>query len=226
MKKILILLLSTTLYCCSTGDHPVSEQTISRLGREQDSLSAAYPLAVEPLIGSDWLEQYSAYIKKKFPKFTMDYSRQSFLVVPALTIPAGVLEKDNTNMLSYLDKGKLDLKFSTIYILEDGRPVGTFRLTGNSYSPFSPGTFHASFKESQIIEILKKSDLYFEIAIKYGSGAFFIPAVVFYSYGKFQFYNSDDDTTYPIDEIYRAYSPGKEKFDSFINKIVEANNAD
>ena len=225
MRKLLFPLFLISLYCCSTNNQHISKQVIKKLEKQQDSLSLLFPSVVKPLIESDWLDQYSYYIKKKFPEFTIDYSKQDYLVVPELNIPANVIEKNNTDIAAYLKKGNLEIKYSTIYILENNRPVGTFKILRNSQNPFTPGTFHSSFKESKIINIIRSSDLYFEIEIKDDPIAFFIPAVVFYSQGRFQVFDTMEDKIYPINEIYRAYSPDKEKFKKdFINKIVEVNN--
>jgi len=185
-KTVFPLLLLFTFVGCSTTRQPVSKQVIKKLEQQQDSLSKVFPSIVKPLIESDWLSFYSSYLTQKYPEFTIDYSKQDYVVVPELNIPIDSLEKDNIDILHYLEKGNLDVNYSTIYILENKRPVGTFKITGKRNDVFNPGTFHESFKESKIIDLINKSDLYFEIAIKIDKGAFFIPAVVFYNHGKFQ----------------------------------------
>ena len=222
-NTIFPFLFSIILSACSMRGQPVSKQVLKKLEHQQDSLSKIFPSVVKPLIESDWLSFYSSYLIQKYPEFTIDYAKQDYVVVPELNIPVDSLEKDNTDILHYLAKGNLKVNYSTIYILENKLPVGTFKITGKHNEVFNPGTFHESFKESQVIELINKSDLYFEIAIKLDEGAFFIPAVVFYHHGKFQCFDRMANKVYPINEIYRTHSPDKESFKAFLNKLIEIN---
>ncbi len=229
MKKIVFFLIIVLLsFSCRNKEEKLAfDRMLNRKIAEKDSIGVIADSYLKKLEQSNWIIKFKDKILNDNPKFKIDSTKSiGYFVVPIMDIANSVLIRDSINMESYFNKGELTADGAECYVLEEGLPVGRFILNENSPFPARPDIFSDYIRKRNIDEA-QKSDLYFKIAIKVRFAKtktyrIYLPGIVFLNKeNSFMFLNYDDNTIYPISEIYKTYTKNKDEFRKFINGFIE-----
>jgi hypothetical protein len=206
--------------------YEIPKKVINNKILKLDSLNASLVNLLKPIESTNWVSEYKSVIIRENPEFKLDSNKVlNYWVVPMLIIPGNVLVKDSINLLKYFEDATLTFEDATCYVIENDIPVAIFQMnntSGRGETEFSPSLF-GNYIRDEKIESAKKSKLYFKIGIKDETGLTFFPGIVFLSDNKFKVLCYEDNTIYPIKEIYRTLFSDKESFIGFINRIAERN---
>lgn len=229
ISNIIILLLTIS---CLEKNNVFSKRDFELLRIEADSLDRISKTIGMSLINSNWEKDYSQFIKKSYPEFSLNKTDSvSFAFLPALILPKENLKSYENDFSKFFALGHLDINHSKIIIVQNKKPIGMFSVllknSGGKNSKvinnnekkytFSPETFHLTFPSSKILEIINKSDICFKIGLKTNQGMIYIPGIIYFKNDRIRVYNLGDEMDYPIEEIYRLWIiPDKEKFREFI----------
>jgi hypothetical protein len=230
MRTILWICILVMVACCTQKKAVnTSSELADRFIADIDSLKNLYQNIIDPVLQPGWVDEFSWYLKEQFPVFTIDYSLQSYRVVPSYEISSNEMIKDTIDFTHYLGKGKMSIANSMVLVMEDGKILGSFRLkknessTGVSYI-LNPVSFHNSFRESKLNQIIENSELVFEFSILHDGYSRNIPGIIFYDTKGFHFFSRTSQEIYPVSELYLDWIvPEKEKFRSFVNWFYEEN---
>lgn len=230
MKVIICICIFYVVASCTSFNSVNSSKGLAdQLGADNDSLKHILHVIIDPALQPGWVDEFSWYLEEQFPEFTIDYSLQSYRVIPSYEIPSTELIKDSIDFTLYLGKGKMTIGNSTVIVLENGKAVGSFRIKENklsagvSYS-LHPVSFHNSFRDSELNNILENCNLVFEFSIIHDGYSRNIPGIIFYDANAFQFFSRVNQEVFPVSELYLDWIiPEKEKFRMFVNWHWEKN---
>lgn len=217
--KFTILLL--VMASCSNNDPKINvDFLVENIQHLNDSL---VPDFLNNKLPRNWYEISEDYIKQEYPEFEIkaDDSIKK-IIVPSLNISTQAFtELNQKTLFENLTKGSFGLDNSLLLVFTNDKL--RLKFTIQEYKELQQ--FGLSFDDAgnylcnTDINTFEDAQLFFKISITDQNTLYPIPGIIFIKNNIFQVY-SPNGRIYPISDIYKLLFDEKDKFDNYLNSLI------
>ncbi|MGF7141098.1 hypothetical protein [Roseimarinus sediminis] len=209
----------------------LSNCTISNNGESIKALFSDYnylsndsiPFYVNEIASLDWYNYYKKFIHEDNPEFVIKNADSiHYFIVPSLNIPIENLSDFESNILNYLDRGRLSVNNGELLIFEGDTLLLKFTVLLDANQKIQGITkldFNSYLKQISYSHY-KNRKLCFKITLTNGTGIFPLPTGTFVNQNETIAMLMDGDIV-SIRQLHKGIFSNPKDFDSYIGKIVD-----
>jgi hypothetical protein len=222
MKQIFTLILEICLLSSCTISN--NSRSIKALFDDYYFLSNdSIPYYVSEITTLDWYSHYKKFIHEDNPEFVIKNEDSiHYFIVPSLNISIDQISDFQSNILNYLDRGKLSVNNGELLIFEGDTLLLKFTVLLDEHQKIKGITkldFNSYLKQISY-KHYKNRKLCFKITLTDGTGIFPLPTGTFVDQNEKIAILMDQGKIVSVKQIHKGIFSNPEDFDRYIGKIV------